>query len=287
MREIFRDDLFVRHGSLMIPTAKAISLLPHIKSASSVMEQLFTHSGFKPENMTRTFCIGGCDNAVFYALAPAVGEIFKRAPNIKLAFEDLSSETFSALENGSMDMAVYPRVSLNASIHSVNLFTTGYAVLARPDHPLIGLAAADGTVKLDQLALYRQVEANAQPNKSLPPNGPAQGKFAQGSRSIAISTPFFLTVPPLLLATDFYAVMPEKSARALAAATGLKLLGIEDAGETLTPRLIWHDRVHFDPAHQWLRSMFVAYAQNPVPSLSHTTAPPAEKEPVRTGSEQQ
>lgn len=266
MRRIMDDELFVRTGNTMLPTAAASLSEPYVREAAGALEAVSVRSRFNPETLARRFRIGACDNAIFYALTPVISKIFSAAPHVGLDFCDIGAGTFDELTDGSMDLAIYPRVPLGAAFHGTELFTTGYCAVVRAGHPLLREAEDSDGLTREMVFKYRQVEANAQPNKNLPANGPAQGVFAGKPDSTAVSTPFFLTAPFLLLNTDFVAVMPLKTAGALIHTRSLAVIPFTDESPTLSPRLIWHKRVHDDPANQWLRSLIITYAKEEIPA---------------------
>ena len=74
------------------------------------------------------------------------------------------------------------------------------------------------------------------------------------SRRVVMSVPHFLVVVQVLMTTDLVAMLPERLVRgnpALQVTTPpLDVSGFE-------MYMVWHERAHRDPAHQWLRE-FIA-----------------------------
>ncbi|MNJ00629.1 HTH-type transcriptional regulator SyrM 1 [compost metagenome] len=70
-----------------------------------------------------------------------------------------------------------------------------------------------------------------------------------------LSVPHFLFVTAVLASTDLVAMVPERLVRD---APALRLLEppVEVPGYEMS--MLWHERVHRDPAHRWLREQVVA-----------------------------
>lgn len=83
-REFFADELFVRSGPRMVPTARMRELLPDINDVLQRLEKLSAPTVFDPANLSRTFRIAAADNGVLAFLFPAFKRILKQAPQVKL-----------------------------------------------------------------------------------------------------------------------------------------------------------------------------------------------------------
>jgi DNA-binding transcriptional LysR family regulator len=72
---------------------------------------------------------------------------------------------------------------------------------------------------------------------------------------VALTLPHWLVVPEVLRATELVAVMPERLARAFAAAagSGLVLREVPFASARFDWTLYWHARHDGSAAHGWLR----------------------------------
>lgn len=83
-REFFADELFVRSGPRMVPTARMRELLPDINDVLQRLEKLSAPTVFDPADLSRTFRIAAADNGVLAFLFPAFKRILKQAPQVKL-----------------------------------------------------------------------------------------------------------------------------------------------------------------------------------------------------------
>jgi DNA-binding transcriptional LysR family regulator len=67
--------------------------------------------------------------------------------------------------------------------------------------------------------------------------------------------PYFLGAPLFLRGTDLVMVLPKRAGILLQDYYNLKLLSTPILLENFTYRLIWHERVHSDPAMRWFRNL--------------------------------
>lgn len=75
------------------------------------------------------------------------------------------------------------------------------------------------------------------------------------SRRVVLSVPHFLFAISALLASDLVAMLPERLAR------GNPALQVQEAPLAVPGFemvMLWHERSHRDPAHQWLRAHIMA-----------------------------
>lgn len=74
-------------------------------------------------------------------------------------------------------------------------------------------------------------------------------------RRVVASVPHFLLLQSMLQTSDVVAMLPERLARA---ASGLRIVEapIEVPGYEMA--MLWHERLHRDPAHVWLREFIAA-----------------------------
>lgn len=72
------------------------------------------------------------------------------------------------------------------------------------------------------------------------------------SRRVVLSVPHFLFVIQVLMSTDLVAMLPERLVRGNPA---LQMAEPPLAIPGFEMFMVWHERSHRDPAHQWLRAL--------------------------------
>ena len=80
------------------------------------------------------------------------------------------------------------------------------------------------------------------------------------ARRVVLSVPHFLFVLSALVRTDLVALLPERLVRGHPA---LRVVAAPLAVPGYQMAMLWPERVHRDPAHQWLRAQVVAAIVKP------------------------
>ena len=228
-REIFEDPLFVKSGRAMMPTPKMDSLIGEIQSILMRIDRLPSPKVFSPKELTQDFRIGCIDNAALRFIVPSLANLYA-PPNLKLR-------------------------ELGKKFHYETLYNTDHVYVVRNTHPLAIKLREGKQLKRSDLKNYRFIAVKY---------GYSEGKittdssgFEEGS-NIAIDTPYLLTVPHMLTQCDLIGRLPESSVKELIGNLPLTILPKNlVADPAWTPVFLWHDRTHFDPAHQWFRSVLL------------------------------
>ena len=119
---MFNDELFVRYGRDIQPTARAYQLFGSVRQALQLVQNELPGSGFEPLSSKRVFNLCVCsplDNALTSVIFNKVGEI---APNIHLVFKSaLNQNTEHQLRyqklNSLLVMKSFVALSLPACLY--------------------------------------------------------------------------------------------------------------------------------------------------------------------------
>jgi DNA-binding transcriptional LysR family regulator len=72
---------------------------------------------------------------------------------------------------------------------------------------------------------------------------------------IAVSLPHFLALPALLADSELAAIVPRPLARAFERAHAVTIYELPYATTPVEVRLLWHERIEGEPAHDWLHDV--------------------------------
>ncbi|MDR0250717.1 MAG: LysR family transcriptional regulator [Burkholderiales bacterium] len=261
LRAIFSDNLFIKSGYGMLATPRAEALYPLVQDSLTAIEQLTAPpEKFDPASLSRVFRVGGTDDGVFTILSSVLQELFSKAPRAQLDIIPISDDLYTCLKDGRMDIAIHPVQPLPPDFHEYRLFEAHYACVVRECHPLAHYAEKRQAPPLEEINRYRRMQISIQQGGKpryviddvafLTP--PAQ-------EETAMWVPYFLAAPLLLTETDFVLTLPRQTAEHFAKMAPLVIFPSPAPSRTFFTRLIWHHRVHHDPAIQWLRSLFVKH----------------------------
>lgn len=137
LRELFQDELLVRGSKKMVPTKKALHLIPQVEQTLQQLEILFFDTEeFKHKTSTRIFNLGMTDYAEYVLLPKLYDEVKKRAPNISLktlTYHEFSPESF---ENGKIELGIGLEKKFPKQLRVERLFRDGPVCVAKANHAL-------------------------------------------------------------------------------------------------------------------------------------------------------
>lgn len=255
LRAALGDELFFRRGQGLEATEFARSLEGPLREALDTIEALLSGPDrFDPARSNARFRISGSD---FFAemLMPALAEHLARtAPSIRVHLVDLVPDSYvDTLERYEVDIALIPQTTLPEWVQSRPVFTSGFAVVARRDHPRIRRAkiAPGGTIPIDLFCDLGHVLFSPEGNARA--MGDAALARVGRERRVVMTLPVFSGVSRAVAGSDLIALLPAQLAHHLAPSVGLDVFEPPMAIDLVTISMIWHRRYASSPAHVWLR----------------------------------
>lgn len=259
-RELFGDDLFRRTGNGMVPTARMVALAPKIESALAALSDLTecAPKPFSPAESQTVFRLGCVDNVYLALIAPVLPQLLRAAPNIKLEIVDQGADLIERMRRGEVDFAYRATSTFPADFHECVLYRSNYSLITAADHPLVALAKKKRLLTFEDIRPYRQVQARVQYLSDS--STVASGLFQdQDEPDWAIRTRSFLAGPLILPGTLLTYRAPTPSAMLWARHPHLKRLRVDYLeARQFVGRLVWHERVDKNPAHQWFRAFLLS-----------------------------
>lgn len=255
LREIFDDPLLLPGPRGMQPTVRADELREPLRQALEALERAVSPvNAFDPARASVTWRVAATDYTESAVLLPLLSTLRRDAPASRLAVFELNpGQIKRQAEQGDIDLFFHLREGAPASLHQRLLFTERYVLAGRLGHP-----ALKRRPSLKQFCQLEHVIVS-------PEGGGFQAATddalaARGlTRNVVLSVPHFLFMLDALARTDLVAVLPER----LVATTGaLQVVDppVELAGFDML--MLWHERLHRDPGHKWLRQQILCVLGN-------------------------
>ncbi len=162
LREIFADELFVRAGQKLVPTAKAMELAPTVHVILAGMESLLRpNKPFDPSETSRDFAVAASEAGELILLQPLRQRLRPQAPSVKVDWmSSHREENIDALRNGRCHFVIDIEGGIMPApdIRVLKLFDDTLVTLARQRHPL-----AKRKTKPDTFAAADHIEVNSLP----------------------------------------------------------------------------------------------------------------------------
>jgi DNA-binding transcriptional LysR family regulator len=256
LRLLFNDELLVRVGRHLEPTALASELARPVRECVQQIEDLLsTQRPFSPETEARTFVIAASDYVVLLLLGLLVQRLTAVAPNIGVRFVSLESSVADRLAMGEIDFCIVP-TDLEPGFPSVPLFTDSWICAVWSGHPTVG----------DRLTVEQFL---ALPHLTFNITDPEHTSLADEhlarigyERKIVASTDSFATAPFLLRETSLITMVQRRLGARLERSAEIKLIEPPFEIPEMCERLSWNPRFSASPAHAWMREQLVEAAKS-------------------------
>jgi DNA-binding transcriptional LysR family regulator len=253
LREVCKDELFVRARLGLSPTPVAQAMYPAIKQALEALRiSLAEASGFDPDRSQRRFRISiPHPMGPFYALALRTAAAAV-APSIVLTFDTVSRPVGleDNIRDGTVDMAIdWLPVTLDPFVNR-KLFDDQVVLLARSDHPSahLGLTIED-LRKAEFVTLHRRREIGLAPQ--------ALEDVSNLITHDAVRVSELLEIPTVVASTDLLGIFLSSMGPLMKRRLGLQVLPIPLELPPMPIYMIWHETRRQDTAHRWLRELVV------------------------------
>lgn len=252
LRDVLGDPLLLPGPRGMRPTARAEALREPLRQALDALEHAVAPpSPFDPAEANHTWRVAAADYAESTIVLPALAGLRSAAPGTRLAvLEMVPSRIARQAERAEIDLAFHTSEGAPEALHRRVLFKERYVLVGRAGHPrlkrrptLAQFCALEHVIVSTDGGGFRGITDDVLAEAGL-------------SRRVVLSVPHFLFLMSVLANTDLVAMLPARLVRDTGA---LRVVEppVEVPGYEMA--MLWHERSHRDPAHQWLRE-YIAHS---------------------------
>jgi DNA-binding transcriptional LysR family regulator len=255
LRDIFKDRLLVKTGSAMHPTARAHEMIEPLQNVlTTVSGFLEPPDHFEPGTTERCFRIATTDYGATVVLPRLSRLFYAEAPKAALEVLPFGAQPFVDLGGGDLDLVLYSDNPVPQALMTRDLFRETFACLVRTGHPALA-SNPDGVLSLDDYLYYSHILVTVIGGRT----GPVDTALANlgRERRIGLWLPYFATAALAAANSDLVLTMPRRAAAAFTEMSGLQLLKPPIQLGEFSYRMVWHERVHREPAHVWLRRLIL------------------------------
>jgi DNA-binding transcriptional LysR family regulator len=259
LRELFGDELLTRGADGMRLTPRAVTLVERVRTMLAQIEALvLCEQAFDPATAVRTFRFGLSDSMEVLIMPALLARMREVAPGIHLRLADFdASKLLDELDADEMDLAIGYEMLLHGQVHHKRrkLLTETWLCMFNAE-----TTGVTPPISLDDYLRIPHVLTSLRPGRSV--RGIVDGALDKLGlrRSIALTTPRFLTVPSLVARAPVLVTMQARLARRFAAELGLSLSPLPVELGEITISLLWHASYDHDPADAWLREQVAQLA---------------------------
>ena len=253
LRDLLKDDLFVRTSRGMEPTPYAMHLVEPVGYALGMLQSaLSQRDSFDPATSERTFTLAITDIGEIYFMPTLMATLSRMAPHIKIStLRHQEGHLSDDMASGNVDLAIGLLPSLTTGFFQRRLFKQRYVCMFRQGHP-----QANNPITLAQY-------------KSLPHVGIVSANTGHGElddwltkkgieRHVQLQVPHFVAVGHILHSSDLIATVPERFAQKCEEPFQLETSSLPFKLPDIAIHLFWHAKYNREPANMWLRQQMVS-----------------------------
>jgi DNA-binding transcriptional LysR family regulator len=250
LRLALGDALFVRAGGSMRPTLRAERLASVVQPAiAAIQDVLREDDAFDPTASTMTLRLHMGDIGEARLLPELIATLHREAPGIRVQTAPLPhGQIADALETGAIHFALGFLPSVNAT-ERMDLLRDHYAVLVRAGHPLLAADPDNASVPDLHRLEFVAVRSHSETLRILQVLGL--------DNRVVVTSEHFLALPAIIERTDLAVVMPHAIALRFIDSKRYALLSNTLPRSSFTVSLHWSKRFQLDPAHAWIRRLFI------------------------------
>jgi DNA-binding transcriptional LysR family regulator len=254
LRDLLGDPLLVRGPKgTMLATPRAAELAPAVHRVLGALAGVLRGERFDPATTTHAFHIGAGDYVELVILPRLIERLARTAPGIDIWVHTFAEHGDEELAAGTLDVAIGPprRALRPAGAYEKVLFEETFTCVTRKNHPF-----ANGRMTLPRYASANHVlvAPRGTPGSLVDDALAREGK----TRRVAVAVPNFLVVPYLVGSSDLLATLPTRVATMFAETAKLAMMKPPVELEPFQIAMAWHERMHDDIRHRWLRDQLVA-----------------------------
>ena len=267
LRSVLNDELFLRGPNGMQPTARAAEIAPQLHQGLLQLQRALAPAEFIPAKTDRRFTITCTEYGSAVLMPPLLARLRSEAPHAELRVRPSNLGVTEALRGGRIDLAVGSFRRIPEWFDCEDLFEESRVWVLARDNP-----AAAAPLTLERLAELPHlvftstgdddqaiegyvVDHGLERLVTRSDSGLLQGALAARGlrRTVAVTTPHFLSALAVVSRSDMAALLPRRLAEGFTEQYRLKLFEPPYRSPPFRVMALWSREEGDQPAAIWLR----------------------------------
>jgi DNA-binding transcriptional LysR family regulator len=251
-RRLTGDELFLRVADGVRPTSRMIAMWPELHRSLATIRTSISSHRFDVASNANTFRLAITDSIATEAVCSVTLDLRAASPFARVVFAlHTNADSIEGIERGTLDCAIGMFPTLPRSLNVQGLFTDKYVCVMRKGHKLSRRMSLDDFVE--------------SPHVLVTPSGQDLGVVdgwlsLQGRRrNVVAVVNHFADAIKIVAESDLMTCVPsrffDRHHEVLVAPNCLVARDLPFEAQNILYKLIWHERAHAHPAHQWFRTL--------------------------------
>lgn len=254
LREIFHDPLLVKTSAGMEPTARGLELARKVHEALDLIETATRGAEeFVPAVAEGHFRILASEGVARQFLPGVMARARREAPRLRFTSRPVDiRRTHEYLRDAEGDLVIGYVRQAPQDLYQTVLYPQSVVCIAAANHPGIR-----GSLTLEEFVAYPHVVWGTGPVPYPTIEVMVDDILERMGvvRDVGLRVPNVLLSADVVAVTDMLAIVPQRIASDAARNLPLQILPLPFETDRADLSMLWHERVHRDPAHIWLRGV--------------------------------
>lgn len=261
LRQALSDDLFVRYGSAMQPTAQAEQLAGAVSEALRLLSSgLGTSGPFNPATSKQTFTFSASDVTSLAIVPGLIARLEQLAPRLQIRVISSSHrDSLDDLATGRAQFVLGFADEYSGSyegIEALEGFTDDYVIVASSAHTGIGSSLSlDQYLSARHVAVIPWTDAGSVIDTALARQGL--------TRQVAVQVPSLVVAPLLLDRSELLLTLPRRVAAQLFHGSRFVVHETPFSSPQYTLKALFHARYASTPGHRWIQEQLRLLLNDP------------------------
>ncbi len=247
LRDMFKDDLFVRVSGSYELTPKGQLLLQELEITLPRIDRLLTGGEFVPCQETMHFRLAGSDFASHIIGVPLSKQVVAAGDELSITISALNDSTVENLSRGGLDLLLHVDDGhVPPNYERQALLEEEFVCVVDRNGPYGSKLTLNEYLGARHVAVSIFGGIQTLPDQRLAASGL--------KRRVAFTVPQFTAAVHAVIGTNLIATIPKRIAVQGDRSKALKLLRTPKPMSRFTYYMWWHPRMNSDAAHIWLRN---------------------------------
>ncbi|WP_058912238.1 transcriptional regulator LeuO [Entomohabitans teleogrylli] len=248
LKIMFNDELFVRYGRGIQPTARAYQLFGSVRQALQLIQNELPGAGFDPLTSDRTFNLCVCSPLDNQLTSLIYNQVKQAAPNIQLLFKSsLNQNIEHQLRYQETEFVIGYDEFRRPEFNCIPLFRDEMVLVASSEHPRVNNLLREGDV-------YREHHAVVSLERFASFSAPWYDSVEKQA-CIAYQGTALTSVLNVVSQTQLVAIAPRWLAEEFSDSLNLQITSLPLKLNSRTCYLSWHEAAARDKGHQWMEEL--------------------------------
>ena len=254
LRDLLKDELFVRTPTGMRPTPRAEQLAALLRQTLRELQQVLQPETFVPATADRRFSLAINNYAAVVVAPPLVTAVSTAAPSVQLDLRPSGTlDIIECLDRGDLDLAIGSLDRVGERFACTPLPEDEFVMVMRRGHP-----AGRGALSAKVLAGLTHLDPPTGENTDFLDSWLSERGL---TRRIALRAPY-LSARAILSRSDLAATLSRRIAQEFVRTDRLQIHELPVKSPVVRTTMLWHRRLDEHPAHRWLRDRIIAATKN-------------------------